>query len=181
LGVHSHLFLEHDWMRLVDYLQDMPAGSLLQFENCDPKLVYERLGKKHILMGGFPIETLRISSKQECIDKIKAFLDIMMQSGRYIFMFDRNPLFIDDVNLDNLQAVCETVRDYGVYKNPGEKAGTEFKKEDYTHSKVEPIGGKYYRSWEQYKELNPLTPEVGKKEVVDQENTIVKFLYSLCQ
>ena len=181
MGVHSFAFCEHDWMRLVDYLQDLPTNTVLQFEKCDPKLVKEKLGKKHILMGGFPLETLRISTKQECIDKTKAFLDVMMPGGKFIFMFDKNPLTINDINLENLQAVCETVRDYGVYKNAGEKAGLDFNKGDYSHSRIEPLASKYYRTWEQYKELNPLTPESAKNEVVEQENAILKFIYGLCQ
>ncbi|TYP48145.1 hypothetical protein [Thermosediminibacter litoriperuensis] len=40
-----------------------------------------------------------------------------------------------NINLENLCAVAETVRDYGGYSNPGETAGMVFYKEDY---KVEP-------------------------------------------
>jgi hypothetical protein len=181
LGIHSYAFCEHDWMRLLDYVQELPTNTMLQFEKCDPKLIKEKLGKKFILTGGFPLETLRLSTKQECIDKTKEFLDIMMPGGKFIFMFDKSALTFEDVNLENLKAVCETVRDYGVYKNAGEKAGLDFNQSDYTHSEVPPVESKYYRTWEQYKELNPLTPESAKKEVMDQEDMILKFVYSLCQ
>jgi hypothetical protein len=181
MGLHSTIFCEHDWMRLVDYLQDLPVDTRIQFEKCDPKLVKEKLGKKHILTGGFPLETLRISTKQECIDKTKAFLDIMMPGGKFIFMFDKNPLTINDVNLENLQAVCETVRDYGVYKNAGEKAGLDFNKSDYTLSNTASFTSKYFRTWEQYKEINPLTPESAKQEVMEYEEAVVKFIYWLMQ
>jgi hypothetical protein len=69
-----------------------------------------------------------------------------------------------------------------VYKSGvGDKTGVEFKKEDYTHSPLAPITSKYYRSWEQYKELNPLTPDSAKKEVIEQEDAILKFIYWLIQ
>jgi hypothetical protein len=180
-GIHSYAFCEHDWMRLLDYVQDLPTNTVLQFEKCDPRLIKEKLGKKFILTGGFPLETLRFSTKQECIDKTKEFLDIMMPGGKFIFSFDKSALTFNDINLENLKAVCETVRDYGVYKNAGEKAGLDFNQNDYTHSEVPPLVSKYYRTWEQYKELHPLTPESAKNEVMDMENSILKFIYSLCQ
>lgn len=47
--------------------------------------------------------------------------------------FDKDPLSLSDVNIENLIAVCETVRDYGVYDNPGTETGEIFRKEDYKY------------------------------------------------
>ena len=179
LGIHTSIFLEHNWMNRLDYLLDLPVNTRLNFEVCDPMPVKEKLGSKFILSGGFPLETLRLYSREECIARVKDFLDIMMPGGNYLFGFDKSPFGIGDANLDKLQAVCETVRDYGVYKNAGEKTGMEFHKEDYKHSEYVPFTSKYYRTWEQTKELYPLTPESAKKEVMDMEKTMVKFIYDL--
>ena len=181
LGIHSHIFCEHDWMRYIDYLQELPTDTIIQFEKADPKLIKEKLGKKHILTGGFPLQILRTSTKQECIDKTKEFLDIMMPGGKFFFMFDKSPLTFGDINLENLKAVCQTVYEYGRYSNSGETAGLIFNAKDYKHSPKHEFKSKYYRTWEQYLEENPLTPECAKNEVLAYEDMIVKFIYSLCQ
>ena len=181
MGMHSSIFCEHDWMHLLDYLMDLPTDTMIQFEQFDPKIVKEKLGKKFIITGGFPLATLRTSTKEECIAKTREWLDIMMPGGKYIFGFDKNALTINDMNLDNLQAICETVLEYGVYPNAGEKAGDVFNAADYTHSPMTGFTSKYYRTWEQYKELYPLTPDSAKAEVMDMEDALLKMVYSLCQ
>lgn len=181
LGYHSRAFCEHDWMRYLDYLTQLPVDTILQFEQGDPKVIKEKLGRRLILTGLFPLSTLRMCSRQECIDKTKEFLDIMMPHGKFIFGFDKTPLTLADVNLDNLAAVCETVRDYGVYSNAGEVAGEQFHKEDYVHSELPPFQSKYYKTWEQYLAENPNTPESAKDMVMRLEDEMVKFVYGCCQ
>ena len=181
LGVNSHAFCEHNWMRYLDYLMELPVNTRLQFEQGDPKIIKEKLGKRFILTGLFPLSTLRTCTKQECINKTREYLDIMMPGGKFIFSFDKSPLSLGDVNIENLIAVCETVRDYGVYSNPGEKAGYEFRKEDYKHSDVPEFKSKYYRTWEEYKAEFPYTPESAKAQVMAQEDMLLKYVYSLCQ
>ncbi|MFZ7121204.1 MAG: uroporphyrinogen decarboxylase [Eubacteriaceae bacterium] len=180
LGLHSGAFCEHDWMRYLDYLQDLPTDTRLMFEYGDAKIIKEKLGKKFILMGLFPLSTLTNCTKQECVDKTKEFIDIMAPGGKFIFSFDKSPLVFSDINIENLIAVCETVRDYGVYDNAGQTAGLQFNKDDYTHSKIVPFESKYYRTWDQYKELNPETPESAKNTVIGYEDSIVNFIYNLC-
>ena len=67
------------------------------------------------------------------------------------------------------------------YSNPGEKAGDEFRKEDYKHSDVPEFKSKYYRTWEEYKAEFPYTPESAKAQVMAQEDMLLKYVYSLCQ
>lgn len=181
LGLHSQGFFEHNWMRYLDYLMQLPTDTRLQFEDGDPKIIKEKLGKKFIITGLFPLATLRTCTKKQCIDKTKEFLDIMMPGGKFIFSFDKNPLSIGDVDIEKLIAVCETVRDFGVYPNAGEKAGEEFRREDYTHSEVPEFTSRYYRTWEQYVEEFPNTPESAKAQIMAQEDALVKYVYGLCQ
>ena len=68
-------------------------------------------------------------------------------------------------------AVCETVRDYGVYDNAGENAGLLFNKEDYKHSNLGSFKSKYYKTWDQYKIQNPETPESAKPTVMSYEDS----------
>ncbi|HHX73841.1 MAG TPA: uroporphyrinogen decarboxylase [Firmicutes bacterium] len=179
LGIHSLAFCEGNMMRYLEYLQELPTDTRLMFEYGDARVIKEKLGKKFILTGLFPLSVLNSCSKTECIAKTREFLEIMMPGGKFIFAFDKNPLSYSDINLENLIAVCETVRDYGVYDNPGTAAGLPFAKEDYTHSRVPPFTSKYYRNWEAYKELYPETPESARSKVEELEEQLLRFVYSL--
>ena len=123
LGVHSRLFCEDDWMRYLDHLQDLPIDTRLQFEYGDPKTIKEKLGKKFILTGLFPLSVITKKSRTECVDEVKKFIDILAPGAKFIFGFDKTILTYADVNMENLIAVCDTVRDYGVYENVGKDAG----------------------------------------------------------
>jgi hypothetical protein len=90
-------------------------------------------------------------------------------------------LILADVNIDNLAAICETVLNEGKYTNVGEPTGEVFDQNDYTHSEVPEFTSKYYTTWEQYKELNPMTPEIAKNVVMSFEDQMLSTVYGLCQ
>src|SRR5690606_11325674 len=96
---------EHDWMRYLDYLQELPAGTRFIFEFGDPQLVKDKLGKKFIILGFYPLILLKTGSKEQCIDKAKELLDILAPGGNYIFAFDKGAVSLDSINLDNYVAV----------------------------------------------------------------------------
>lgn len=114
-GQPSMLFVEHDWMRYIDYLYELPENTRMWFEYGDPKLVKEKLGKKHIITGFYPITLLKTGTKQQCIDKAKELIDILAPGGRYIFGFDKSVITADSVNIDNLKAVLEYVAENAYY------------------------------------------------------------------
>ncbi|HEX3032062.1 MAG TPA: uroporphyrinogen decarboxylase family protein [Bacillota bacterium] len=108
-GQPAYLFVEQDWSRFIDYLAELPENTRLRFEYGDPRVVKEKLGKKHILTGFYPLTLLTLGTKQQCIDKAKEILEIMAPGGKYFFEFDKIPLTVDSVNVENLQAVLEYV------------------------------------------------------------------------
>lgn len=108
-GQAVYLFVEHDWMRFLDYLYELPENTQMRFEYGDPKLVKEKLGKKHIITGFYPVGLLKTGTKQQCIDKAKELVDILAPGGRYFFDFDKIPLTVDSVNVENVQAVLEYI------------------------------------------------------------------------
>ncbi|SNS06739.1 Uroporphyrinogen decarboxylase (URO-D) [Anaerovirgula multivorans] len=114
-GQPSMLFVEHDWMRYIDYLYELPENTRMWFEYGDPKLVKEKLGKKHIITGFYPIGLLKTGTKQQCIDKAKELIDILAPGGKYYFGFDKGVITADSVNVDNLKAVLEYVAENANY------------------------------------------------------------------
>jgi len=156
-GQQMQIFLEGDWTRFVDYLQELPQGTILWVEYGDPKVFKDKLGKKMILGGFYPLTLLGHASKEKCIDKAKELLDILAPGGNYIFILDKWALNISDINPDNYVAVLEYVRDHGKYSNAGELVTTA-KKEDsiqkYSHLYPE-FKSKYLLSFDEFKKEYP--------------------------
>ncbi|MCR3921256.1 MAG: hypothetical protein NUK65_01910 [Firmicutes bacterium] len=163
LGIRGSAFCEDDWMRYLDNLLELPAGMRLMFEYGDPQTIKDKLGKKFILQGLYPIALIKHGTKEECVYKAKELMDIMMPGGGYIFGFDKGPLTLSDVNLENLAAVAETVRDYGVYDNPGEPFGTPVNSEGFVFDEsILNIKSKYFFDWEEFKAKYPHTPDAAR-------------------
>ncbi|MFZ7132380.1 MAG: hypothetical protein ACOWWR_08485 [Eubacteriales bacterium] len=181
LGIRTSIFCEDDWTRYLDILQEFPAGTLLRFEYGDAKLFKEKLGKKFFIGGFFPTQLITTGSKQQCIDKIKELLDIMMPGGGYVFDFDKRPLVAADVNIDNLTAVTEYIRDHAFYDKPGQPFGQKLNSEGFTCDieKSSHYDSKYKFSWEEFKANNPYAPDIAKGRLEDLDNKMMKWYLSL--
>lgn len=180
LGATCSPFCEADWMRFLDYLQDLPTNSQLKFEYGDPKIIMEKLGKKHIISGMFPLSYLTTLTKEQCIDKTKEWLDILAPGGRYIFGFDKSALMLNDMNFENLAAICETVRTYGVYDHPYEPNGCKMlDPSEYTHSEVPEVRSKYLVSWDDYKAKYPNAPDNARARVEATKLNTMKEIATL--
>ncbi|MDT3701069.1 MAG: uroporphyrinogen decarboxylase family protein [Thermincola sp.] len=105
IGMRSYLFVENDWMRYLDYLAELPEGTVMMFEYGDPKMVKEKLGKKHIIGGFYPVSLLKTGTKEQCVDKAKELIDILAPGGRYFFSFDKVIITLDSANVENTKAV----------------------------------------------------------------------------
>ncbi len=114
-GTSALLFVEHDWTRFLDYLNELPAGTHMMFEYGDPKLIKEKVGKKHIISGLYPLTLLGSGTKQQCIDKAKELVDILAPGGNYVFSYDKVAIFNHDAKPENLIAVNQFVREYAKY------------------------------------------------------------------
>lgn len=176
MGIRNSLFCENDWMRYLDYLQELPANSILYFEYGDAKEIKRRLGNRHIITGLYPLTYLKTHTKQECIDLAKKYLDDLAPGGKYIFSFDKSPLSIKDINMDNLKSVMDTVKEYGVYSNPGEQSGDIYRKEDYTAQTSRTLESKYYRTWEQYKEEHPTVSDFAAEKLQGLEELMFTYI-----
>ncbi|MFZ7121911.1 MAG: uroporphyrinogen decarboxylase [Eubacteriaceae bacterium] len=179
MGINVYLFCENDMMRYLDYLYELPTNTVLRFEYGDAKIVKEKLGKKHILTGFVPLTYLKTHTKQECIDMTKEYLDILAPGGKYYFEFDKVPISPSDINLENMIAVTETVRDYGIYSNPGETAGLGFNKNDYTAKPSRTIESKYFKTWDQYRTENPKLSKFAKTQLQEIEEKLFTFMAGL--
>lgn len=122
-GARASAFCEGDWTRYLDYLEELPAGTKLKFEYGNPKEIKDRLGKKMIIAGLYPLNTVKTGTKKECVDKAKELMEIMLPGCGYVFDFDKVPLTLADINLDNYVALGEYFRDSAVYFDAGARYG----------------------------------------------------------
>jgi hypothetical protein len=165
VGARPNMFCEHDWMRYLDILlSEIPAGSQLAFEYGDPQTIKDKLGKKFILTGLFPSSALKTDTPEQITDRAKAFLDIMLPGGGYIFGFDKNPLTLKEVNIETLAALTETMRDYGNFENVGQSFGMPLNSEGfkYDENMVPKPQSQYLFDWNAFKEKYPLTPDFSR-------------------
>jgi len=179
MGIRNAMFCEDNWMRYLDYLYELPTNSILYFEYGDAVEIKKKLGHKHIVTGLYPLTFLKNSTKQECVDLAKKYIDTLAPGGKYVFGFDKGPLTAKDINFENLAAVMETVRDYGVYTNPGEQVGDVFKKEDYLAQPHRPLISQYYSTWSEYKEERPEVSDFAEEKLQSLEEMLFAFIFNL--
>jgi len=160
-GQAMQIFLEGDWTRFIDFLQDLPQGTRLYMEYGDPQQFKDRLGKKMVLGGFYPLTLLGTASKEKCIDKAKELIDILAPGGNFFFCFDKSALNLTDINPENYVAVLEYALENGKYENAGELVTTA-KKEDsiikYSHLYPE-FKSKYIVSFDEFKKEYPPVDE----------------------
>ena len=113
-GQTLHLFMEQDWMRFLDKLNELPGRMYMRFEYGDPQLTKKKINK-HIITGFYPTVLLQTETKQKCIDKAKELLDILAPDGGYIFNVDKNIMSLKGSVAENYRAVLEYVSLHGNY------------------------------------------------------------------
>ncbi|MCL1912300.1 MAG: hypothetical protein FWG10_00100 [Eubacteriaceae bacterium] len=160
--IRVSMFCEHDWMRYLDILQDLPTGNVMRFEYGDPQVINDKLSKTHFLGGLYPMANVKNLTKEENISEVKRLLDIMMPAGGYIFGFDKNPIASTDIPFDTYCAIAETVRDYGVYSNPGASIATPLNSEKFKIEEAPKVVSKYTFDWDEFKRKYPYTPDEAR-------------------
>lgn len=185
-GQTFSVFCEDNWDRYVDYLEDLPQGTRLQFEYGNPQLIKDRLGKKFIINGLYPSVLLKTGTKQECIDKAKELLDIMAPGGNYIFNFDKSPTTLSSTNLENLKAVVDYVADHGTYNNAGERVWLKDKEETIhkVRHTIPKFQSKYFIDAEKYlndcsypvKELEPIIAKIIEKNNIKTIKSVLRMM-----
>lgn len=114
-GISCNIFVEQDWTRYLDYLYELPERTCLYFEYGDPRIIKEKLGKKFVICGLFPVQYLKNATAQEAIDKGKEFYDIMAPGGNFILGLDKAFLRLSDCNVEVTKAFLTAMREYGKY------------------------------------------------------------------
>ena len=156
-GQAMSIFIENDWDRYVDFLEEMPMGTRMYMEYGDPKKFKDKLGKKHVLSGFYPLTLFKTGTKGQCIDKAKEIIDVMAPGGNYYFICDKSALTLGDINAENYKATMQYVvtncknDNAGQIVNPDMTRESSLDKDLCSKYSAEDFHSKYVVSFEEFK------------------------------
>lgn len=112
---HQVLFYaEGDWNSHLDSFAELPDGSIIyHLDKADILEVHKALGHKFCLSGGIPNYLLAFGSPDEVREYCKEVIDGVAKDGGYIM--DASAIIQDDAKVENIRAMTEFTREYGVY------------------------------------------------------------------
>lgn len=98
----------------LEVVQDMPKGKTVwMIDQTDMADAKKTLGKNACLMGNVPSALLSLGTPQQVADYVKNLIDTSGQDGGLIIS---NGAFFDEAKAENVKAVVDTAKGYGVYK-----------------------------------------------------------------
>lgn len=112
---HQVLFYaEGDWTAHLDAFAELPEGSIVyHVDHADIFQTHRVLGGKFCLSGGIPNYLLGVGTPDEVRAYCKKVIDGVARDGGYIM--DASAIIQDDAQIENVRAMTEFTREYGVY------------------------------------------------------------------
>jgi hypothetical protein len=106
--------LEGHWETRLEVVQDIPKGKTLwMVDQSDMAKVKKTLGKNACLLGNVPSATLSLGTPEKVKDYVKNLIDTVGKDGGLIIC---NGAFFDEAKPENVKAMVEAAKEYGVYK-----------------------------------------------------------------
>jgi uroporphyrinogen-III decarboxylase len=107
-------FAEGSYMRRLEVIKDLPKGSIIwYFERTDLGKAKEVLGGQACIAGNVPVSVLCTGTPAEVKEVCRQQIAIGGKGGGYILAGGAS---MNKGNPDNLRAMTEAAREYGVYK-----------------------------------------------------------------
>jgi uroporphyrinogen-III decarboxylase len=105
--------LEGYWDSRLEVIQDVPKGKTAwMVDQSDIQKAKATLGKNACLIGNVSSSMLNLSTPQDVRDYVKKLIDTVAQGGGYIVS---NGAFFDEAKPENVKAMVDTAKEYGVY------------------------------------------------------------------
>jgi hypothetical protein len=113
-GHQTLFYAEGDWSAHLDSFAELPEGSIVyHVDRGDILEVRRKLGDRFCLSGGIPNVLLSYGSPEEVRECCKKVIDGVARDGGYIA--DASAIMQDDTRAENLRAMTDFIREYGVY------------------------------------------------------------------
>jgi hypothetical protein len=115
-GHQTLFYAEGDWIYHLDRFAELPDQSMVyHVDKTDIFEVHKILGNKFCLSGGIPNFILSYGSPDEVREICKKVIDSVAVDGGYIM--DASAIMQNDTKIENLMALTEVTREYGVYSS----------------------------------------------------------------
>jgi uroporphyrinogen-III decarboxylase len=108
------LFAEGSYNTRIEKATDFPKGSVVWwFDQSDMAKAKEILGDKFCIQGNVPSSLIVTGSPKEVKERCRKLIEDCGKGGGYVLGAG---CIADNPKLDNLRAMMEAVREYGVYR-----------------------------------------------------------------
>lgn len=113
-GHQTLFYAEGDWNYHLDRLGELPDRSIVfHVDRGDISEAHRKLGDKFCLSGGIPNTLLSYGSPEDVRAACKRVIDEVARDGGYIM--DASAIIQNDARVENMRALTEFTREYGVY------------------------------------------------------------------
>lgn len=112
---HQVLFYaEGDWNPHLDAFAELPDRSIVYHaDRGDVFEIHRKIGHKFCISGGVPNTLLAFKKPKDVREWCKKIIDGVARDGGYIM--DANAIIQNDATIENIQAMTDFTREYGVY------------------------------------------------------------------
>ena len=98
----------------LEVIKDLPKGKTMwMFDTTDMAKAKKTIGTVACITGNMPNDVLAVGTPQQVKDHAKKLIDTASKGGGYIMT---NGAFFDRVKPENLKAMVDFTKEYGVYK-----------------------------------------------------------------
>jgi len=113
-GYQVMFYAEGKWGAHLDRFAELSDASIIYHVDQDDIFeVHAKIGHKFALSGGIPNVLLSYGTPEEVRERCKQVIDGVAKDGGYIM--DASAIVQDDARVENVQAMTEFTREYGVY------------------------------------------------------------------
>ena len=113
-GQSTLFYAEGKWDAHLDAFAELPDGAIVyHIDRGDYRFVHEKLGAKFCLSGGVPNALLAFGTPEKVRAHCKDLIDTCAGAGGFIM--DASAIMQNDATVENVRAMTEFTREYGVY------------------------------------------------------------------
>ena len=118
-GHQTMFYAEGNWDAHLDAFHELPERSIVyHIDRGDPQTIHNKLHDKFAISGGLSNVTLAFGTPERVRAEVRKLIDILGKEGGYIM--DASAIIQNDAKVENVKAMVEATREFGVYDSPDE-------------------------------------------------------------